>query len=131
MIEVGKRYRGKVTAADFYESQKETLGLQLEILPEDEQRPLYHVLWITEKTRERTAKTLSEFGIDARDKAFWRDPAARLRGQDCDFSTKLGQNGKPEIEWLNGPLRKAQFEVKDREACVAKAAALFSEDVPW
>lgn len=134
-IEAGKRYAGKIAAAGYYESQTGTLGLQVEIATDGETQPMYHTLWLTEKAKERTAKTLAEFGIDAKDKTFWGDPAPKLVNQPCDYSTKVGQTGKVEVEWFNGPLRKSRFGIEDNGACAAKAAALFAatgdDSVPW
>ena len=134
-IEAGQRYKGKITAADFYEASTGSLALQLEVTPTGETKPLYVNLWITEKAKERTAATLEEFGVAASDRTFWANPAAPLVGQDCDFSTKLNDKGFVEIQFLNGPQRKRAYGVQDRAAAVSKAASLFAaagdDSVPW
>lgn len=133
-IEANARYKGTITAADYYESQNETLAIQVEIAVEGETAPVYHELWLSPKTKERTGATLAEFGIDVKDKTFWEDPGPRLIGQHCDFSTKLDDRGKVRVQWFNGPLRKAnRATVEDKRGAAAKAAAMFASDdsVPW
>lgn len=134
-IEAGQRYKGKITAADFYEASTGSLSLQLEVTPAGETKPLYVNLWITEKAKERTAEVLSEFGVTAADRTFWANPAAPLVGQDCDFTTKLNDKGFVEIQFLNGPQRKRAYGVADRDGAVKRAAAMFAKaddsSVPW
>jgi hypothetical protein len=99
---------------------------------------MYHRLWLTPATKERVAKTLAEFGIDAADPEFWEGNAKALVDQEATVETELNEyNGKTSVrvKWFNGPKRTRE-SVPLAPSKIASIAAMFAapadeDSVPW
>ncbi len=123
MIEAEMRYDGEVTGVAYYEASTGSVGLKFEISA-GEHGSIDHVMWLTEKSKDRAAKTLREFGIEPEHNAeFWKDPEAALKGKPCNFSTEMDR-GKVRVKWFNGPNRTSARPV-EKSVAAAKAAAIF------
>ena len=130
--EADKRYDGKVVDWDFWEPSGGDMALTIDVQANGQTETLRHFLWLGKESVERTAKTLAEFGIDAKDAGFWEEmeaeePSCRLVGQLCNFTTKLGKTGKVQTQYVNGPLRaKGQSGATDKRAAAGRARSLFA-----
>lgn len=137
-IEADKQYKMKIVAAGLTDNaagDKQCIEVELTCA----EGKLYHRLWLTDATKKRVAKTLEEFGIDAKDAEFWESNAAPLVGHEATVETELNEyNGKTSVrvKWFNGPKRVREVTPL-APSKVASIAAMFAADagdedaVPW
>lgn len=127
MIEANKTYSMEIVSAGLAENKAgDKSCIEMELACADGRT--WHRLWLTEATRERTAKTLAEFGIKAADAAFWESDCAALVGQMASVETESHEyNGKTSVrvKWFNGPKRSREREPLPPSK-VASIAAMFS-----
>lgn len=138
MIEAGKKYAMKIVAAGLADNtagDKQCIEVELHCA----EGKLYHRLWLTDATKKRVAKTLEEFGIDAKDATFWESNAAPLVGQEATVETELNEyNGKTSVrvKWFNGP-KRVRESAPLPPSKIASIAAMFAteagdeDSVPW
>jgi hypothetical protein len=137
-IEAGKTYPMDIVFAGLADNKAgDKSCIEMELASADGK--LWHRLWLTPATKERTAKTLAEFGIKASDAAFWESDCAALVGQKASVETEDHEhNGKTsvQVKWFNGPNRNRE-RVPLPPSKVASIAAMFAasaddeDSVPW
>ena len=131
MIEAGKTYQMEIVTAGLAENAAgDKQCIEVELACQDGK--LWHRIWLTEPARERVAKTLAEFGIEASDAEFWNGNCAALVGKTATVETELHEyNGKTSVrvKWFNGPNRKRETKVLP-PSTVALIAAMFTTVSP-
>jgi hypothetical protein len=132
-------YDVTITKAGMAESEKGTVGLQVE-LKHETCGTIFHTIWLTPKTKERAAKTLAEFGVTADVLAsadFWDDPGAALVGQaasiTCENEEYPEGSGKVKLRarWLNGPNQAMKAAASGTSQRLADLFSNSYTDVPW
>lgn len=121
--EAGKKYSVVIAAAGLMESSQGTPGIEV-ILNCDEHGETKHVLWLTPKTKDRTASVLEEFGIlPAEIPQFLEDGCERLVGQVAEIDVRAEEyrgETRVRVAWLHGPNRKpAGVKPASQKALVA------------
>lgn len=127
-FEPNKQYQVEVIAAVLTESSGGTPGLEIAYRNEDAGE-IKDTLWLSEKARPRTEKTLKEvFGLSdqrIQNPKFWQEADIYLVGATCWITTYLDTyNGKErvKVQWVN---KEQKIErVFDKAALAAKAAAM-------
>lgn len=124
------RYAVTIDGASFRVSKSGSPSISLALEGDAGEGRIFHDLYLTEKTKERTAKTLAEFGFDTDEKvrAVIDEPSA-LVGMKATILTNLDEwQGKQtvKVRFLNGPHRSNVIEItQPSPAAKASALALF------